>query len=85
MQEYWDRLFPSNWVVSYEISFYRRSIFIYLSPGVWMMTPAGAAVLINLLTPHPVIELNSILLINVLAQQPYSGDSMQFSFIKELA
>lgn len=34
------------------------------------MTPAGAAVLINVVTLHQVIELNSILLINMLEQQP---------------
>jgi hypothetical protein len=70
VQEYWDRLFPSTWVVDYQLSFYRRYIFIYLSSGVWVMTPAGAAVLINVVTLHQVIELNSILLINMLEQQP---------------
>jgi hypothetical protein len=70
VQEYWDRLFPSTWVVAYQLSFYRRSIFIYLSSGLWMMSPAGAAVLINVVTLRPVNELNSVLLINVLEQQP---------------
>jgi hypothetical protein len=69
-QEHWDRLFLSTWVVAYQLSFNRRSIFIYLLPGVWVMTPAGAPVLTNVVTFHPVIELNSILLITVLAQPP---------------
>ena len=36
----------------------------------WVMSPAVVAVLRDVLTLHPVIQFNSLLLINVLAQQP---------------